>query len=76
MVGNSLLKPDEEAVAKLHIWNPSGFTRTLEAGEILGNATEAAVVHSSNSEPEVQMVSAREDIGEICREQIPRKEKL
>ena len=66
-VGSSLLKPDEEGVAKLPIWNPAGFTRKLEAGEILGNATEAAVVHSSNSEPELQMVSAREDTGEICR---------
>ena len=76
MVGSSLLKPDEDGVAKLPIWNPAGFTRTLEAGEILGKATEAAVVHPSNSEPEVQMVSAREETGEIYREQILRKEKL
>ena len=76
MVGSSLLKPDEDGVAQLPIWNPAGFTRTLEAGEILGNATEAAVVHPSNSEPEVQMVLARENTGEICREQILRKEKL
>ena len=76
VVGSSLLKPDEDRVAQLPIWNPAGFTRTLEAGEILGNATEAAVVHPSNSEPEVQMVLAREKTGEICREQIQRKEKL
>ena len=76
VVGSSLLKPDEDGVAQLPVWNPAGFTRTLENGEILGNATEAAVIHPSNSKPAVQTVSAREDTGEICRKHILRKEKL
>ena len=32
VVGSSLLKPDEDGVAQLPVWNPAGFTRTLETG--------------------------------------------
>ena len=77
MVGSSLLQPDMDGIAYLPIWNPTGFTRKLEAGELLGRATEAIVVCPSEiNQPAVRTISASQDCEDVSWQRVRRQKKL
>ena len=77
MFGSSLLQPDKDGIAYLLIWNPAGFTRKLEAGELLGRAAEAIVVYPSEiNQPAVRTISASQDCEDVSWQRVRRQKKL
>ena len=74
---DSLIEPHDHGEFQIPLTNPNGITCVLQAGEMLGEATEATVVQPEESEAsEVKIIGASENPASVQRWEKQRQEKL
>ena len=74
---DSLLELNEEGSIQVPLANHTGFTITIQAGEVLGSAAEAFVVRDEEEgPPPVKVLSARVSSQEASAREKRRQEKL
>jgi hypothetical protein len=74
---HSLLELNDKRSLWVPLDNPTGFTINIQAGEVLGSATEAAVIQSQEEDPpQEKVLTARVSSEEASGREKRRQEKL
>ena len=74
---DAVVEVSDEGSIQVPLVNPTGFTVTIQAKEILGHATEASIVSDQDvSSPEVKVLTARMTSREVSMQEKQRQEKL